>query len=141
MEATVGNLAALTREFFTKHWNADAIGCAPPEWSGEYRFIGSLPNHDKQGVYAFVRGDQVTYIGVGASKGGGPYRGHGLGSRFKAYTRVIDDAHTPVDPRLVDAGAMVTIGFDVDHAYLANALELYLIGRLETEHNANRPGS
>ena len=42
MEATVGNLVALTREFFAKHWNADAIGCAPPEWSGEYRFVGWL---------------------------------------------------------------------------------------------------
>lgn len=124
MEARVGNLVALTRQFFAKHWNADTIGCAAPECSGKYRFVGSLPNYDKKGVYAFVRGDQVTYIGVGASKGGGPYRGHDLGSRFKACTKVIDDARTPVDPRLVDAGAMVTIGFYVDHAYLANALEL-----------------
>ena len=105
MEATVGNLVALTREFFAKHWNADAIGCAPPEWSGEYRFVGSMPNHEKQGVYAFVKGDQVTYIGVATSKGGGRYRGHGLGKRFQAYAKVIDGAHTPVDPRLIDAAA------------------------------------
>ena len=29
----------------------------------------------------------------------------------------------------------------VQNTYLANALELYLIGRLEPEHNVNRPGS
>lgn len=141
MESAVGNLVALTLEFFTKHWNVDAIGCAPPEWSGAYRFVGSLPSYDEQGVYTFVKGDQATYIGVATPKSGGRYRSHGLGKRFQAYANVIDGAYTLVDPRLIDACAMVTIGFDVDHAYLANALELYRIGRLDTEHNANRPGS
>lgn len=36
---------------------------------------------------------------------------------------------------------MVTIGFNIEQAYLANALELYLLGRLKTKYNSNRPGS
>lgn len=141
MEPTIENLKSLTEEFFKKHWNERELGGQHPVWSGEYRFEGSLPNYDKQGVYAFVKGNTATYIGVATSKGGGRYRGHGLGKRFQAYSKVENDAHQPTDPRLIDAGAMITIGFDQDHAYLANALELFLIGRLETEHNANRPGS
>lgn len=93
-----------------------------------------------QGVYAFVKEHTVTYIGVGTSFGSGRYASHGLGRRFKAYTRVIDGAHTPTDPRLIDAGCMMTIGFPSEHAYLANALELFLISRMNTEHNVNRPG-
>lgn len=141
MEATTENLKLLTSEFFGKHWNNLVLRTEPPSWSEQYRFNGSLPNHDKQGVYAFVKGNVITYIGVATSKGGGRYRGHGLGKRFQAYSKVVDDAHTPTDARLIDAGAMMTIGFSQDHAYLANALELFLIGRLDTEHNANRPGS
>ena len=141
VEANLDNLKSLTDGFFEKHWNIDILKTQPPQWSEKYEFIGSLPNYDKQGVYAFIKCSRVTYVGVATSKGGGKYRGHGLGKRFQTYTNVVDDAHSPVDPRLVDAGAMVTIGFEQDHAYLANALELFLIGRLEPEHNVNRPGS
>ena len=141
MEANLDNLKFLTNGFFEKHWNIDTLKTQPPQWSERYEFIGSLPNYDKQGVYAFIKCNRVTYVGVATSKGDGRYRGHGLGKRFQAYTNVVDDAHSPVDSRLVDAGAMITIGFEQDHAYLANALELFLIGRLEPEHNVNRPGS
>lgn len=141
MESTIGNLKSLTVEFFHKHWNDQVLGGEPPVWSEAYRFEGSLPNHDRQGVYAFLKAEHVTYIGVATSNGGGKHRGHGLGKRFQAYSKVVNDAHTPTDPRLIDAGALITIGFDQAHAYLANALELFLIGRLDTEHNANRPGN
>lgn len=141
MEPTVENLKTLTAEFFEKHWNINTLNVNPPSWSDEYRFSGSLPNYDKQGVYAFAKGNIITYIGVATSKGGGKYRGHGLGKRFQAYSRVVNDAHTPTDQRLIDAGAMLTIGFEQEHSYLANALELFLIGRLNTENNSNRPGS
>ena len=141
MEPTIENLQLLTSEFFQKHWNEQYLCEKHPNWSDVYRFKGSVPNHDKQGVYAFVKEEIVTYIGVGTSQGSGKYTGHGIGKRFQAYTKVVNDAHTPADPRLIDAGAMITIGFNKSHAYLANALELFLIGRLNTEHNANRPGS
>lgn len=137
--STINDLVRLTEEFFSRHWNRDQLQ-DPPSWSGLYKFEGSLPNYDKQGVYAFVKENFVTYIGVGTSFGGGRYAGHGLGKRFQAYSKVIDGRHTPTDPRLVDAGCMMTIGFPQDIAYLANALELFLIGRMDTVHNVNRPG-
>jgi hypothetical protein len=140
IDPTLENVKRLTEQFFKMHWNTANIQQDPPSWSDRYTFIGSLPNYDKQGVYIFAKQDVVTYIGVGTSTGGGRYAGHGLGNRFQAYTRVINDAHAPTDARLIDAGSMFTIGFSPEHAYLANALELYLIGRLMTEHNIMRPG-
>lgn len=141
MHPSVNNLKALTAEFFSKHWNEEKIGTPPPIWSGRYEFVGSLPSHDKQGVYAFVTAEnEITYIGVATSKGSERYRGHGLGKRFQAYTRVVDDAHHPHDSRLKEAGDVITIGFSTGTAYIANALELFLLGRLNAEHNINRPG-
>lgn|GEM_PF-5063084 len=58
-----------------------------------------------------------------------------------SYTRVINDIHTPVDDRLKEAGGMITIGFDPEDAYIANALELFLITKLEPKYNINKPGS
>lgn len=140
MEPSVVNLKNITCEFFEKHWNEEEIFCKAPDWSDLYAFEGSLPNYDKQGVYVFVKNGLVTYIGVGASSNGtGKYAGHGLGKRFQAYTRVENDKHTPKDQRLVDAGAMLTIGFPPKLAYLAYALEMFLIGKLKTTHNMNRP--
>ncbi|MDI5890728.1 hypothetical protein [Halomonas rhizosphaerae] len=138
-ESSLDSLKALTESFFSKHWNRDMLG-DPPTWSERYAFEGSLPNHNMQGVYAFLKEDIVTYVGVGTALGGGRYAGHGLGKRFQSYTKVINGAHIPTDPRLVEAGSMVTIGFPQEYAYLANALELYLIGRMETQHNVHRPG-
>lgn len=140
-EPTIENLKLLTEEFFAMHWNAEIIKQEMPTWSERYTFIGSLPNYDKQGVYAFANGNVITYIGVGTSTGSGRYAGHGLGKRFQAYSKVENGAHTPTDHRLIEAGSILTIGFFPEQAYLANALELYLIGRLNTEHNVNRPGS
>jgi hypothetical protein len=136
------DLIKISNQFFALHWNGELIGYNPPNWSERYTFKGSLPNYDKQGVYAFVTDDsEITYIGVGTSKGSGLYRGHGLGIRFNRYKKVINGVHTPIDNKLTEAGGMVTIGFNQDQAYLANALELYLLGRLETKYNRNRPGS
>mgnify|MGYP007094536849 CR=1 FL=1 len=137
---TVDNLKILTKTFFSMHWNTELLGADYPEWSDAYEFVGSMPNHNKQGVYAFVKNGVVTYIGVGGSSNGtGRYAGHGLGKRFQSYSKVVDGRHVPTDPRLVDAGAMITIGFNPEQAYLAYALEMFLIGKVETEHNVNRP--
>lgn len=138
--ATINSLKDLTDKFFSMHWNVELIDSDLPEWSEVYQFDDSLPNYDKQGVYAFIKNDVVTYIGVGASSNGtGGYAGHGLGKRFQAYSKVEDGKHIPTDPRLIDAGAMITIGFEPAQAYLAYALEMFLIGKIETEHNINRP--
>lgn len=134
------NLKKLTKEFFSMHWNSEVIGSEYPGWSDIYEFEGSLPNYDKQGVYAFVKNDEITYIGVGASSNGsGRYAGHGLGKRFQSYSKVEEGRHVPTDPRLVDAGAIITLGFNPNQAYLAYALEMFLISRMETAHNINQP--
>lgn len=140
VEATIDNLKNLTNEFFSMHWNSEYLKSDFPIWSELYQFEGSLPNYDKQGVYAFIKNSEVTYIGVGASSNGtGRYAGHGLGKRFQSYSKVENDRHVPIDPRLIDSGGMVTIGFEPDHAHLAYALEMFLVGKIETEHNINRP--
>jgi excinuclease UvrABC nuclease subunit len=141
MTASRTKLESLTTEFFSRHWNTSEIKSPPPVWSERYIFIGSLPSYDKQGVYAFITAEgEVTYIGVGTAKGGGRYKGHGLGARFQAYTRVINDAHSPTDDRLKEAGGIITIGFEPEYAYIANALELFLINRLNPKYNINKPG-
>ena len=137
---SLDNLCAQTEQFFHLHWNHQELG-TPPFWSETYVFEGgNLPNHNRQGVYAFVDDQTVTYIGVGASTGRGKSAGHGLGKRFQSYSRVVDGRHTAMEPRLVSAGSIITLGFDNETAYLAASLEIYLISRLDTEHNTNRPG-
>lgn len=141
MEHTsVDNLKLLTEDFFSKHWNPEAIDSAIPQRSMLYKFDGSLPNYDKQGVYAFVKNGEVTYIGVGASSNGtGRYAGHGLGKRFLSYSKVENGKHVPTDTRLIEAGSMITIGFEPEQSYLAYALEMFLIGKIKTQYNVNRP--
>ena len=53
MNATLENLKVLTADFFFLHWNETKIGKSSPEWSDRWTFIGSGPNYNKQGVYAF----------------------------------------------------------------------------------------
>ena len=57
--ATVENLLVSTQHFFNRHWNRQSIGHEPPQWSAPFpiKEDSPIPNHDKQGVYAFVNGD------------------------------------------------------------------------------------
>ena len=136
------NLRAFTEVFFGNHWKKEKLGLAP-SWSAIHTDFRKIPNYDKQGVYAFVKGDEITYIGAGTSRGGGIYRGNGLSARVMKYCRWIDkskDIYGAVDDRLKEAGAIVTIGFEQEHAYLANALEIYLISRLHPKYNYIKTG-
>ena len=45
-----------------------------------------------------------------------------------------------IDPRLKDAGSIITIGFERDTAYLANALEIFLISKIQPVHNVVKVG-
>ena len=57
------------------------------------------------------------------------------------YCRWIDkEIYGPIDERLKKAGAIVTIDFEQDHAYIANALEIYLISRLNPKYNFIKVG-
>ncbi|MGE8646249.1 hypothetical protein [Acinetobacter vivianii] len=135
--STLSILHSLTQQFFEQYWNNEKLGDAPV-WSNVHTNFGKIPNYDKQGVYAFVKGEEITYIGVGASKVSGQYQGHGLSNRFQKYCRWIDEANNiygAVDERLKEAGAVSTIGFEQEHAHLAYALEIYLISRMQPLHN------
>lgn len=48
------------------------------------------PNYLKAGIYAFVKDEEIIYVGVGASKGGGIYPDRGLSRRFQFSIRVVD---------------------------------------------------
>lgn len=138
--STLSNLLKYTTLFFELHWDEEKLGKAPI-WSERHNLIGTMPYFDKQGVYAFVQGSEITYIGVGASRGSGRYRGRGLSARVQTYFRYVDGVYQPVDPRLKEAGELVAIGFEIDTSYLANALEIYLIGKLHPKYNFIKSGS
>jgi len=142
MPISIKSLKKHTKDFFNLHWNEQLIGSSAPEWSREWRLIGSAPKYEKQGVYAFVDDDEITYIGSGVSKGKKGYEGHGLGTRIAAYVRVEKDGQYKAhDERLAEAGALVTIGFPLGYGHIAIALEYYLLARIPTKYNRNRPGS
>jgi hypothetical protein len=147
---TFEGLKQATNEFFDRNWVAGAIEQCAPTWSNPYHFVGSIPNNERQGVYAFLADDQVYYIGVGASRNSGRYEGAGIGARTTQYFRVArDHRKTPVEIRRYElvknwggVNSMVTLGFERSEAYLSYSLEAFLISRLEQTPiaNINRPG-
>lgn len=136
--ANLETLKTLTQTFFKLHWNLEELG-ANPIWSDKDTEFRKIPNYNKRGVYAFVKGDEITYIGVGASQVKNPlYANHGLSDRFKRYVGWIDKPNNIFgvkDERLKDAGAVITLGFEPDQAYLAYALEMFLISHMKPVHN------
>lgn len=133
--------------FFEKHWNIASP--ARPEWNDVWAFIGGLPGGDTQGVYLLMNeSDEVLYIGVGASKVGGRYSGHGIGSRASAYHCMAEGQRSVSleQRKYVPKGdwterglaKIVTIGFTSEYAYMAYALEAFLIRETETPHNKVR---
>ena len=141
--ASLESLHARTTAFLDLHWPE---GEPRPEWSAPWTFVGTIPNQERQGVYALVHGEDVVYIGVGAGENPGRYEGAGLGNRLHNYWR-----RDSTDPRTADGEsryvpsdvwgevtetpAIVTIGFTPDRASLANGLEAYLIRELKPERN------
>lgn len=91
MTVDLAQLHAASDDFFKRHWPHSSWG-APPTWGQIWRFRGAMDGGDKQGVYALLSDrDEVLYIGVGASLGGGTYQGHGIGSRTASYCRMAPD--------------------------------------------------
>lgn len=141
MPTSIKSLKKHTQDFFKHHWNDQVIGFSAPKWSEEWLLAGPAPSYNKQGVYAFVKGDEIIYIGSGVSRGKKGYEGHGLGARIGGYVRVVKEGqYRAHDERLAEAGALVTIGFPSGYGHIAIALEYYLLSRVPTKHNSNRPG-
>ncbi|MGO5000539.1 hypothetical protein [Oceanisphaera sp. W20_SRM_FM3] len=136
-----------TDSFFEKHWSSHLP--TRPEWNDVWAFIGGLPGGDTQGVYLLMsENEEVLYIGVGASKVGGRYSGHGIGSRVSEYHRMAEGQRSVSleQRKYIPKGdwaerglaKIVTIGFTSEYAYMAYALEAFLIRETETPHNKVR---
>ena len=130
------NLLQQTEDFFENHWNRETLG-ESPTWSNVFSDFVRMPNYLKAGVYAFIKNSEITYIGVGASKGGGIYTDRGLSRRFQSYIKVdkLSKKLYIIDYRLKEADGVVTIGFDSQHAYLAYGLEAFLISKINPIYN------
>ena len=137
--ATINDLVQHSNIFFEKHWDKSS-SLQPLEWKCKWSWAGSVPYHERAGVYAlFDAADNVVYVGLGASRGGGPYKEHGISRRLLAHVIAPDRSkgrgfYKPKDnwAEVTDIG---TIGFPTKYSYLAPALEDYLIGILTPPRN------
>lgn len=136
---TFARLKEITEEFFRRHWDSSSSHPAPT-WKNEWPWEGSVPYHNKGGVYAlFDANGNVVYVGLGASRGGGIYKEHGISRRLLAHVIASDPSKGAGHyvPRkawneVADIGA---IGFQKEYVYLAPALEDYLISELNPPRN------
>ena len=131
-----------TDEFFRRHW-PDSIGIPAPQWDSQWDWEGSVPYHDKGGVYALFNdlGD-LLYIGLGASVGAGNRVGFGISRRLTGHVITTDkekgSGHYKPEKNWSDVRAIATIGFLNEYCYLAPALEDYLIGRIDPPRNRSK---
>lgn len=133
-------IISATNDFFSRHWDKSSdIG--PYAWLNNWTWNTSVPHHDKSGVYALLdESGEVVYIGLGASRGGGIYKEHGISRRLLAHVITTDKergrgTYKPRDnwKEVVDIAA---IGFPSIYSYLAPALEDYLIGLFNPVRNS-----
>ena len=137
-----------TKCFLALHWPTE-LWTSPPEWNVPWYLQGTMPGGDKQGVYALLGdAENVIYIGVGASFGGGNYEGHGIGARTSRYFEMARDQRgVPVKERRYAPSrawesrglqSIATLGFEPNQAYLAYGLEAYLLSKLVPQFNKVR---
>ena len=140
--ATKKELLELTEKFFKRHWNVECESDIP-QWNIGWSWQGSVPHHDKGGVYAlFSESGEVMYVGLATSTGGGKYDEHGISRRLTAHVIKTDKDkgrgnYLPQDKwlEIKDIGA---IGFPAEYTYLAAALEDFLIRNIKPPKNAVR---
>ncbi len=82
-----------------------------------------------------VERDVITYIGVAVGRGSAKHRNFGLSYRIVSYLqKTVEEGRFEFKPGRGFTG-LYTIGFPEEYAYLALALEHYLIARLLPKHN------
>jgi hypothetical protein len=139
--ATESELRKHTEAFFELYWNPQ--NGKYPLWLTHWDFNSEIPNHDRRGCYALFREGDIVYVGIGIGNSFGIYIGHGLGDRLKRYWEVNKekDALKRYKPKgeWIDKGitSILTIGFPNEHYYVAAALEIYLIEKLQPVYNFN----
>lgn len=145
---TMHEVQKATETFLLLHWNTTQLVNIelPGPWSS-YDFIGSVPYGERQGCYALIKNSEVIYIGLGASRGGGIYEGHGIGARLNNHVltwdkslsakKITERVYKPQE-KWAGISEIYTFGFPKNHGYLACSLEAYLISRLEPERNVTK---
>lgn len=132
-------LEAATSKFFSLHWSRETLG-EPPGWDRWKTFLlGSVPNYEQGGCYALFDQAGLSYIGLGASKGGGLYVSHGISRRLMAHVLRLDRAQSAYHSKLVSNWEGTTAIFTIGMAkaeYLAAALETFLIRELSPPRNS-----
>ena len=118
----------------------------PPTWDDQWDWKGSVPNHNKGGVYAlFDESGDLIYIGLGASVGAGNRVGFGLSRRLTGHVITTDKdkgrGHYKPEENWSEVRAIATLGFPNEYCYLAAALEDFLIGRIDTQRNQSKARS
>lgn len=137
----IDNLKLNTEEFFKLYWPKTQNEIAP-KWESQWLFNGTIPSHNKQGCYALLINDEIVYIGSAISRGTEQYQNHGLGYRLKNYFKVNKNSTISKDQYTQTEGwqeisAIITIGFPAEHFWLAAALEIYLIKKMNPFRNIN----
>lgn len=136
---TLESIENATDKFFSMHWDKSSEA-QPYKWKYDWAWEGSVPYHDKPGVYALIDASgSVIYIGLGASKGGGLYKEHGISRRLLSHVICTDQDkgrgyYKPKD-NWKEVVSIAAIGFPVQFSYLAPALEDYLIGEFNPHRN------
>ncbi len=140
----IEDLTARTEQFFFEHWVQERHG-DPPQWKAWDPFLqGSVPNHEFAGCYALFKNSELVYVGLGASRGGGIYKEHGISRRLMEHVICKDWSRTGDWAKLQDKwassgiDAIYTIGFTPALSYLSAALETYLIRKLVPTPPENR---
>lgn len=139
--SNIDELNNATKMFFDRHWNdACDIGTSPA-WTAWQPFLrGSVPNHTKSGCYALFQKDKLIYVGLGASRGSERYVEHGISRRLLAHVICRDHERGSEWHKLRHGwehiDAIHTLGFESQTAYMAAAVETFLIRAIDGLCNA-----
>jgi hypothetical protein len=129
-------LVVESNNFFKLYWNP--INGAQAHWSEPWHFKGPVPDGNKKGCYALFSSHELINIGVGIGKSSGIDEGSGLGSRLNNYWQVKKDKngsqYKPTS-KWQEITSIRTIAFDESHYWLAAALEIFLIHKLNPPRN------
>lgn len=131
-----------TEEFFRRHWPV-CTSQAAPVWDYEWEWKGPVPHHSKGGVYALLNETgEILYIGLGASVGRGGRVGYGISRRLLGHVIITDKqkgrGHYKPRKKWSEVAVVAAVGFPSEYAYLAPALEDFLIGIINPPINNSK---
>ena len=116
--AIIENMLVWTQHFFHRHWNNRYIGKEPPKWSAPIPInaMDSLQDSDNQSLYACLKDHHVVNLYLGRGKS-------------------VDQNLTPSMGKHLE---VMRIEFERDEAYLAKALEQFLVVKMLIQNCSSR---